>query len=91
MRVLPVFYSALKPNGSLILHEPILNENESAPRFCSTGQGMILRPVKEIERWITKNFLIYKKKDMIQFKNYPTQRMWWLKKKPIIRQMKYIK
>jgi len=50
---------------------------------------MLVRPIAELERWITKNFIIYRKSDMIQFKNYDTQRIWWLKKRPIIEYVKY--
>lgn len=45
---------------------------------------MLMRPVCEIERLLQKDFYIERYEDIQQFKGYDTQRIWYLKKRPLI-------
>ena len=65
-KVLACLYMGLKPGGTMILKETILEEYESTPRLCPTGQWMITRPVRAIEQCLMKNFDIVKSVDIRQ-------------------------
>ena len=84
VQVLIVLRMSIYDNGSMILKEPILNEGESTPRLCRTGQWLLTRSADEIERHLLDNFFILKRQDLTQVRGVDRQRIWYLKGRPIV-------
>ena len=55
-QVLVELYSSLKKDGKMILKEPILETNETAPRLCPSGQWLLTRPAEKLEALLRMNF-----------------------------------
>ena len=75
---------SLKDHGVMILKEPILEGDDTVPDLCLSGQWMLCRPVMEIEKWLLRSFIIIKSQDIRQEAGYPRQRLWMLKKRPLV-------
>ena len=45
LKVLPDMHRALKSSGFMIMKEPVLEENETTPRLCPSGQQLLTRPI----------------------------------------------
>lgn len=61
VQVLVVLRMSIEHNGSIILKEPILEDNEATPRLCESGQWLLTRDAAEIERHLLDNFYILKR------------------------------
>ena len=61
LKVLPLLHKALKFNGFMIMKEPILENNETVPRLCSTGQQLLTRPMNQLLYEVQKYFCVIKK------------------------------
>ncbi len=83
LNLLTEVYFLLKPTGYLILKEAVLFEEESAPRLCLSGQGMLVRPMRVLEKWLARNYHCLQSVHIPSEEDYDPQLMWLLQPKPL--------
>lgn len=77
-------YFALKPNGLLILKEPVLWARIIPPRLCNKGFNKILRSAQELNDLLQRCFFIVEEIDLATSNITEINKIYLLKKKPII-------